>query len=174
MIKGFLLGSLFAGLSLIAYLAVHLGFFEPVRITEEIRGPYHLLFEDHRGSYFKIAELIDRVERDVKSKNLDCGKTFGEYFDNPSEVDEDRLRSRAGCLNENPYPATPPYQSAELPAQKFVVAHFNGSPAIGPWKVYPKAKAYIEQHHLNRRGESLEIYSRSGESISTEYLFGLD
>jgi effector-binding domain-containing protein len=37
--------------------------------------------------------------------------------------------------------------------------------------VYPKAFEYIERERLKSDGPNIEIYSVSGQSVTTEYLF---
>ena len=173
MFRGFLAGAVFAIMLLVFFLVRHLGIFRTVTFDEEVRGPYYVTFQEHTGSYYQISEVISKIEAQIKAKNLDCAKTFGEYLDDPSQVDEDRLRSYGGCISENPYPAIPGLQSAEFAKQKYVVARFSGSPAIGPWKVYSGAKRYLDQRRLVSRGETIEIYTLNAGSISTEYLFPL-
>lgn len=174
MLKGFLLGSVIAISYFVFYLISHLGLFRPVQFTEESRASYFVIFKEHTGSYNQVSEVISNVEREIKSKKLDCAKTFGQYLDDPNLTDEDRLRSWGGCISDHPYPdGIPDFRTAEFPAQKYFVAHFDGSPAVGPWKVYGNAKREMDQRRLTPRGETIEIYTLGGSSISTEYLFPL-
>ncbi len=172
MIKGFLAGILISFGLLVAYLAFHLGFFDSVSIAEGTRGPYHIIFQDHKGAYFQISEKISDVEKHAKEIGLECAKTFGQFFDDPRSIDEDRLRSRGGCISERPYPKVPEGSLAgEIPQGRFVIARFSGSPAIGPWKVYPKLQQYVNEHRLASPAPgSIEIYTLQNDSFSVEYL----
>lgn len=171
MLKGFFAGSLVAIFSVLTYLYIHLGFRERVSIKEEARGPFYVIYQDHLGAYYRISAVIDTVEKAVKEAKLPCERTFGEFFDNPKTVDEDRLHSRGGCISMQPYMNLPPgFLSAEIPARSYVIASFSGSPAIGPWKVYPEVQEYRKNHGLPDFSESIEIYSLHGNGITTEYL----
>jgi effector-binding domain-containing protein len=174
MIRGFLSGLLMAIVLTVIYLIIHLGLLQPVTIKEEVRGPFHILFRSHQGAYYQISEIIMKVEAQAKENSLDCDQTFGEFFDNPKEVDEDRLRSRAGCISRAPFPQIPDGDDVDqIPEQRYVVAEFSGSPAIGPIKVYPKVQEYAEAHRLHRTEEAIEIYTAKNGSFETIYLFPL-
>lgn len=174
MIKGFLTGVLGVVVISSVYLCVHLGAFEPVDIDEEVRGPLYVLYSDHQGAYYQISEVISRVEGAAKLAGAACAKTFGEYFDDPSVVEEDRLRSRGGCIATEPFGKTPEgLHTDQIPDSRYVVAHFSGSPAIGPWKVYTKVHRYLLHHRLKAVEETIEIYSLHDNEITTEYLFPL-
>ena len=174
MIKGFLAGLFFIICGMVIYLSFHLGFFKPVEIKQEIRGPFHIIYQEHRGAYYQVSEVINQIEQKVRQSGMPCEQTFGEFFDNPKEVDEDRLRSRGGCLSENPYPhSTDGLETDLLPEQRYVVAKFTGSPAIGPWRVYPKVQEYLDKNRLHATEEAIEIYTLKNNTIETEYLFPL-
>lgn len=174
MIRGFLTGALIVCITLVIYLAFHLGVFKNVEIKEEVRGPYYLIYQKHVGPYYEISQVISKIEATVKQASLPCDLTFGEYFDNPKEIDADRLRSRGGCLSRDSYSHAPEgLEIDHLPEQRYVVAQFSGSPAIGPWKVYPKIQAYLEEHRLHAMEESIEIYDLKNDKMTTEYLFPL-
>ena len=56
--------------------------------------------------------------------------------------------------------------------QKYLQANFDGSPAIGAFKVYPKAMQKIKSKRLQLNGPVMEIYSiDSGQVMKTEYFF---
>ncbi len=174
MIRGFLTGIVLIVGGTIIYLIFHLGVFKDVQIKEDSRGPYYVLFKEHRGAYYKISDVITGVENEARKLALDCAQAFGEFYDNPKEVDEDRLRSRGGCISTFQYPKIPEGHGTDsIPVQKFVVATFDGSPAIGPWKVYPKVQAYVEEHRLHIAEEAIEIYTPKDGSLETTYLFPL-
>ena len=113
----------------------------------------------------------------AKSIGEKCAISFGEYIDNPETTDEDRLRSRGGCvlssaevLNGKSLPAG--YSIANYDKRLAVVATFGGSPSIGPWKVYPKAKEFIEAERLSIAGPVLELYEvLSPTTGRTRYVF---
>jgi AraC family transcriptional regulator len=161
-------------LGIAGYFFWYLGAWKPVIIAEKKLGPINLIYKNHVGAYHKIAPVINEVETWAKTQNLTCEKTFGEYFDDPRVVEEGRLRSRGGCLIDKPPKTLPPdYQTLKIPEKEYVTATFEGSPAIGPMKVYPKVAEYFEAKNSKIEGSVMEIYEvHSQTSMTTTYLFG--
>ena len=174
MIKTFFLSVVIFVVGLGLYLFFYLGAYKGVEIEVANRGPLHLLYKAHAGAYHQIGDTIREVETLALAQNWDCRQTFGEYLDNPDNVDQDRLRSRGGCiLTAKPASLPAGYQYEERPTAKYVVGHFSGSPSIGPFKVYPKVKTYLAEHRLMTTETTIEIYTVDGPRVATEYLFVL-
>lgn len=159
-------------IALAVYLYFHLGAQKDVQIEVAERGPLYLLSKDHMGPYHQILPVIQEVERWALERGLPCGRTFGEYLDNPNAVDQDRLRSRGGCFLSAPLNVDHTGFNYEMrPARRYVVASFDGSPAIGPLKVYPKVEEYLQTQRLKADGAVLEVYQVTGTKVHTEFLF---
>lgn len=166
------------------YLMQYTGAFKSVTMGVDQRGPYTMIYKEHSGAYHKIVSTIEDVEKWAKENKLKCRLSFGEYFDNPKNVEEGRLKSRGGCLVD---PLDPEDQQIyetlkeKLPENfkteiysetKAVVALFTGSPGIGPMKVYPKADEFIEKGKLIKKGPVLEIYEVfDSKSMQTIYIW---
>lgn len=165
---------LLAVLSLMTYLYFYLGFTKSVNIQVEQRGPFVLVYRNHIGAYHMIGPTIEAVEQWAKDQNLRCALTFGEYLDDPAALDQDRLRSRGGCLFQSlPPTLTLPtdMMREERPQRRYVVGRFEGSPSIGPFKAYPEIQKYIETHRLKNEGAVMETYFIQGDKVVTEFLF---
>lgn len=159
-----------------SYVAYYLGAYKTVTVSEATMGPYTLVYLDHVGPYHKIAPVIAQVESWMKEHKYDCSLSFGQYLDNPREEEEARLKSRGGCLVKDvPKDLPADYKVLTLPAQKYVTASFDGSPGIGPIKVYPKVNKYIIEKGLNQDGPVMEIYdihaTNEKNDMTTTYLF---
>lgn len=161
-------------------LMYRLGSFKPVTFERKTKnGPYILLAREHLGPYHKIAQMISEIETWARSQGEPCTLTFGEYLDNPDNTDEDRLRSRGGCLISNEAKADE--LKKNLPdgttisvttIDDALVAVFDGSPAIGPVKIYPKAFETMQALDLKSDGAIFEIYEvLSPTQGRTTYLF---
>ena len=164
-------------ITLSGYLYFYLGFYKPVEIEVINRGPMHLLYKSHIGAYHLIGPVIQEVESWAREHKLACDITFGEYIDDPASVDQDRLRSRGGCLVESaPSLRSPqlPFQFEERAGNSYVVAHFTGSPSIGPFKVYPKVRKYLEMQHLKSSHPVIETYRVHEGQVDTDFLFPLE
>lgn len=174
MIKTIFLALFLGAVGLVIYLYVHLGVSRNVEIEVGERGPLYLLYKNHLGAYHQIGPTIDEVERWARSNSIHCPQTFGEFLDDPKAMDQDRLRSRAGCLLSAKLTSPPgEFTYEERPAQKYVIAKFEGSPSIGPFKVYPKVQKFIEDNRMSTPSNPvIEIYTVNGAKVTTEYLFG--
>ncbi len=160
---------IFGGLAAYHYL----GFSEPVTIVRASQGPFQMIFKDHIGPYHKILRAIEEVEKWAKAAGVTCLNSVGEYIDDPEVVDHDRLRSRGGCIvSELPDQLPKDFGSDTIPAKEYLVATFDGAPSIGPYKVYPKVKAHLQEQQLKPTGSVFEIYSvRDENKFRTTYLF---
>jgi AraC family transcriptional regulator len=172
-IRYLLLPLLIAILAFAFYLMNYLGTFKPVIISEKTAGPFHLVYKSHIGAYHKIVPLIEEVEKWVKAQGMDCKLSFGEYLDDPRQTEEARLRSLGGCMVPQPVATLPEgFEQKTLAERKYVVAVFEGSPGIGPLKVYPKVYQYLEDQKLVREDSVLEVYEvHSQEAMTTTYYF---
>jgi AraC family transcriptional regulator len=174
-LRQFVLAAFLVVITLAAWMAYYLGAFKSVEITEAHRDPMKMIFKEHLGSYHTIVTEIQEVEAWAKSQNLDCTESFGEYIDDANMVEEIRLRSRGGCIVKD-LPATLPegFKTQEIPGREYVTATFEGSPGIGPVKVYPKAEEYMKERKLMMDGPVIEIYViHSPKEMTTTYLFPL-
>lgn len=175
-VRYLLLPLLVAIVALVAYLAFYLGAFRPVVIAEKKAGPFVMLYKDHTGPYHKIVPVIEEVEKWAKDNGLDCRLSFGEYLDDTSLTEEARLRSRGGCLlPQQPAVAVPEgFKVTLLPEKNYVTAVFEGSPGIGPMKVYPKVYDYFKTQRLVREEAVMEVYEIfSAEKMTTTYYFAI-
>jgi AraC family transcriptional regulator len=176
MIRTFFLALVAVFATLAVYLFFYLGFYKPVEISVAIRGPFHLLYRPHTGAYHLIGPVIGEVEAWAAQNHVICEKTFGEYIDDPSSIDQDRLRSHGGCMipSSMNVEIPSPFQYETRGEKSYVVAHFDGSPSIGPFKVYPKVQKYLAEQHLKSSQPVIETYVVHGSHVDTEFLFPLD
>jgi len=174
-LRYFVLPLLVAIAVFVFYVMNYVGAFKPVIITQKKAGPFHVVYKSHVGPYHKIVPQIEEVEKWAKSQGMDCRLSFGEYLDDPKQTEEVRLRSLGGCIVDRPLDQLPEsFEQKTIPEKNYVTAIFEGSPGIGPLKVYPKIFKYIEDQGLIREESVLEIYEiHSPESMTTNYYFPL-
>lgn len=155
------------------YLYFYLGGNKPVVVERRPLKEMNLLYRVHRGPYHHINQVIEAVEKWARDNGVPCTRTFGEYLDDPRQVPEERLTSHGGCILAEPLSQSLPMdlQTKVLPAAHYIHATFEGSPAIGPWRVYPKLGEFAESHKLRTATSTLEVYTLlSGGKMKTEYL----
>lgn len=158
---------------LVLSLVVKLGGFKSVEISEIDAGPLEIVYKQNLGAYYKIASVIDEVEKFVRAHGDACRLTFGQFLDDMDRVPEDRLHSNGGCIveqNLNNLPAD--YFNGEISRAHFVMGEFAGAPSIGPMKVYPKVKNYFAAHRLIQEGAVIEVYEvMDDQTVHTKYYF---
>ncbi len=179
-IKHFFIAFFLGILGIIAIAIFNMGLLKPVTITRLDAGPFKLLYKDHIGAYHKIMTDIEAVETFAKSSGLICARSFGLFMDDPTDVEEARLRSRGGCVvtEQEQIPAQLPdgILVQEVPRSHFMQAEFEGSPRIRPVRVYPKILKEIEDLKLKTaKWGVMEIYDiKSAKEMKTTYLFPLE
>ncbi len=176
MVKYFFLSILTCFVGLGIYLYFHLGITRPVEIRIETIGPLHFVYTQHTGAYHQINSDISRVEAWAKQTQINCRQTYGEFLDDPKAVDQDRLRSRVGCVLDF-LPETKPKEFlTETRAPKsYVVATYRGSPAVSPFTVYPKVEEFLAEQRLRSTAPVIEIYRVLDDtSVETRYLFPIE
>ena len=171
-------------LGLAIYFSMYLGAFKAVALEETRHGSFLILSLEHIGAYHKITPTIEQVEKWARSQGLPCPRSFSQFFDDPRKVEEGRLRSRGGCIwgeelgASKPDPATfsktlpEGFTLSEIPQGSALKAVFEGSPAIGPIKVYSKVEEYFSQKPLTRGDYVVEVYNiKSPTEMTTTYYF---
>lgn len=167
---------MFVGLiTLVIYMTITLGFFKDVTVSE---GPYeelHLIYKDHLGPYHTIAEVITEVQTWGEGQGVDCKLTFGQFLDDPSVVEHERLKSRGGCV-VSAFPEKIPAEikTMVIPQRNYILARFDGSPWLGPYKVYSKVATFADQKKVRINDPVIELYKLlDAHHLETTYLFPL-
>lgn len=153
----------------------YLGAYKDAEIYITETPPIFLVYKEHVGAYHQTSFIIEQVEKTLKEVGISCKKTFGLFIDSPDEVVETDLRFWAGCAFEefNQKKLPKGIQLARIQKQvKTLQANFNGSPTLGPIRVYEPAKKWLQD------GESLfpslEFYTFTNDGkLETHYLFSI-
>lgn len=158
----------------------HFGGFATVTITEGTVGPFTLIYEQNKGSYFQTGKSVEKLMKLAKSYDVKSKLGFGRYYDDPAKIPEAELRSDAGLIVsarelQQLEPHLDGYQRASFPETPALISEFplKGflSVILGIWKVYPKmslalaAKGQAETY-------TFEIYDV--EKQRTTYAFPID
>jgi hypothetical protein len=109
----------------------------------------------------------------LNNYGIETFKGFGIYYDNPKNVEQNKLRSEVGCIAENIDNDTieklkEKYQIKILSEENFLVAEFpfKGFLLImmGMIKVYPVIGKYIAENNY-QDGAIMEIYDTPNKKI---------
>lgn len=173
MLKWILAGLMLSFASLAAYLYFHLGLYKEAQIEGIQKGGFWLLYQEHTGPYHQISPVLDSIEKQALGASITCLDTFGLFLDDPATVDEDRLRSELGCILTGEIQHVP--EGLKVKAWNpgpLLHLTFTGSPAVSPFKVYPKAEQWFQEQRKPMPKEALEIYSQSPRGdLITHYYF---
>lgn len=176
MIRFIVSGIAVALIAFVINLMFYLGVFKDVQLTQSDEPALTLLYKEHLGPYHKIVPVIEEVEKWARSQNIDCTRSFGEYLDDPDKVEEDRRKSNGGCVvTALPSDLPADFKTKQIPAKKYLKATFEGSPSIGPQKVYSKVKKYAAEQRLQLQEAVIEIYVIEPDNkMTTTYLFAIE
>lgn len=160
-------------LVLLIYFSRH-GLFSSVIIKEQNTGPFFLVYEKHVGDYKNVGPVMDEIYYRLKKVfSIETTKGFGLYYDNPREVDVEKLRSLVGCMveekdSEDWKKLKNEFNIKEYPSSKSIVAEFpyHGKMSIilGLFKVYPKLIKYISDKGYQAT-PIMEIYDQPNRKI---------
>lgn len=175
------LSFLFVVISILTIMYFRLGLHkDPIKVGP-VTKQFNFLYKTHVGPYHEVSETLFEVEAFAKTLDIDCSVTFGQYLDDPEVIDPDRLRSNVGCVIDNPTKYINADESGIfkvkiLKPRKYFQINFDGSPAIGPMKVYPLAKKILPPRDSKENQAVIEVYhiKDGGASIVTEYFFLLN
>ncbi|MFA5104947.1 MAG: hypothetical protein WC527_07225 [Candidatus Margulisiibacteriota bacterium] len=160
-----------AGLVLV-FLA-YMGVLSKPSVSETKMGPYLFVYEEYVGPYMNSGKIFDKVYKSVKTDGIETEKGLGIYFDNPSKVPADKLRSQCGVVIENKDAAkfakiSKKYKSKKIKAAKNLVVVFpirnSLSYAVGPMKAYPALMEYAQAKGYKITG-TYELYDMQAGKI---------
>ena len=158
---------------LIVMIGIFGGFYK-VNIQTVNTGGEILVYENVTGSYNQASKISNKVYYELLNNfKIETTKGFGIYYDNPKNMDKNKLRSEVGCIVENIDNDTLEkidgnFQIKTLPNENYLVAEFpfKGflSIMIGMIKVYPKMGKYISENGFED-GPIMEIYDVQNKKI---------
>ncbi len=84
-------------LALVLFLA-YMGYFGNVQVSEQKMGPYTIAYESYMGEYKNTGTIFNKVNTLLKSASIESSVGLGIYYDDPSKVAKDKLRSECGSV----------------------------------------------------------------------------
>ncbi|MFA5098095.1 MAG: hypothetical protein WC490_05650 [Candidatus Margulisiibacteriota bacterium] len=158
---------------------VYMGVFSSVKIEEKEMGPYTLVYEHFVGPYSQTGTVFSRVYESLKADKITTRDGIGIYYDDPSKVSKDRLRSDCGCLIDSKdmkkvKSLGKKYKLKTIKKSLSMVAEFpirnSLSYMIGPMKAYPALEAHMKKngYFSQKNGRSavpFELYQMGSNRI---------
>jgi hypothetical protein len=85
---------------LAAGFLTYLGFFSEMKVSESLMGPYTIAYESFTGPYAQTGPVFANVYTVLKTVGIKTTLGLGIYYDDPSKVAADKLRSDCGVVIE--------------------------------------------------------------------------
>ena len=159
----------------LAVILIFLGYqgaFNAVEPNEKMTGPYYLVYQQYTGDYSKMGPLMDKMHEDFVVHDRVIGSGIGIFYDDPQNVDTDKLRSDIGMVVkssdfEKIGALSGAYLTQTLPQANRLLTSFpyknKMSFVVGVFKVYPEMNKYLEKHNYAYDVARVEMYDE--ESI---------
>lgn len=163
--KKILIGILiFVGVIILAIVVAlwKAGMFAEPEISVAERGPYHYVYTARTGSFAAIPKVFEEVKSYLETNNIDYGIGCGMYLDDPSKVDQENIRWRAGYLVDDSVQVDDPYVFETIPRQNFVIAAIDAHPMIAPIKTYPAINKWVTENDYTVKDHAYELYQDDG------------
>ncbi len=158
---------------IILYTIWNIGLLLPVTVEQTQTPTLYLVYESHTGPYHELMPIFEKIEKALSNKKISCSKTFGLYFDNPDQVEADRLKSEIGCIVDKPVTEElGELQFKELPPFQALKGSFGGAPWLTAFKVYSTLqKESYQRNVILEPTPVLEIYEPNEHGFKTEVYF---
>jgi effector-binding domain-containing protein len=154
---------------------IYFGGFAKIELQIAETGGETLVFEEITGDYKQSAVVMDKIYHDLLEKeDIETYRGFGIYYDNPKEVEIDKLRADAGCILEDSLLKHIPelegkYNIKTLPTSTYISTEFpfrgKLSVLLGILRVYPALQKFAKSNQLDNLGEVVEIYDIPNKKI---------
>ena len=159
-------------LLIIGFLA-YMGFFSPIKAYESKMGPFTIAYESFVGPYAKTGPVFAKVHDALKAEGIKGSRGLGIYYDDPSRVPADKLRTDCGVVIEksdlskfNLVKAK--FKVKKLAAKDSLVVEFPLRNALsymlGPIKAYPALTNYAKEKNY-QMAMSYELYDEAQGKI---------
>ncbi|MFT3740029.1 MAG: hypothetical protein QM786_14850 [Breznakibacter sp.] len=144
----------FTLLGLMAF--AYYGAFASLNIRIEEQGGETVVCRSITGDYRQSGMIMDKIYYTLLNDyNVETFKGYAKYFDNPRNVERNKLRSEAGCIVEPADAdrlalAATDFMTKQLPVDHYIVAEFpykgKLSVLFGLVKVYPALRRFADQN----------------------------
>lgn len=165
-----------AAIVVIAILSIYtyLGGFGNLKLRTEVAGGETIVYKEVKGDYKQTSAITDEVYHYLLNEHqIETYKGIGIFYDNPKEVEKEKLRSASGCVVEPKdlerlNSAACKYDIQTLPTDTVITAELplkgTLSFLMGVLKVYPALDKYARAQNLGN-GPIIEIYDVPNKKI---------
>lgn len=164
------------GILVVAFICAYayFGGFKTIRFQVAKQGGETIVYENVTGDYSQTSKYNDKIYNALlNEEKIETTKGIGIFYDNPQEVDKNKLRSEVGCMLDQADSTivtrlSGKYQIKTIPEVYYVVTEFpmkgGLSFLIGVIKVYPVLNKYCKEHGY-KDSPVMEIYDVPNKKI---------
>lgn len=147
----------------------YMGMFSSLKAYEAKMGPFTIAYEKFVGPYSKTGAVFTKVYNELSAEGVSTVRGLGIYYDDPSKVSAEALRSDCGSIIEVQNMAafskvSKKFLSKTITKSNSVVVEFPIKNALsymfGPIKAYPALMRYASEKSL-KPTMTYEIYDES-------------
>lgn len=158
---------------LLAAFLWYLGAFSSLKAYESVKGPYLIAYERSVGPYAKTGPIFEKVYNELKADGIETTRGLGIYYDDPSTVPAEKLRSDCGIVIEPKarrkfWRVSRKFKNKWVRRSKCIVVEFPIKNAlsymIGPMKAYPALMKHAEAKGY-KTNVAYEIYDEPNGKI---------
>ncbi|MBN2520073.1 MAG: hypothetical protein JXB17_06190 [Bacteroidales bacterium] len=151
------------------------GGFTNLKCKIEKKGGETVVYKNVIGDYRQTGVVMDEIYYKLLNDfQIETYKGYGKYFDNPTKVEKNKLRSEAGNIIEekdldklNELPQD--YLLKKMAEEKFITTEFpykgKISVIFGIMKVYSAINKFAEKNGFSDQGAVIEIYDIPNKKI---------
>jgi hypothetical protein len=142
------------------------GGFNPVQISEAVRGPYIYAYLEVTGDYAKLPDRQGEVKQALRAQHIEPGLPVNVLFSNPDLVTREARQAHTGYLVPADSVVKPPLKIASVSARRVIVAEVRAGQLLAPSRAY----AALDRHQQAQgRGivmPTLELYRPSSSTLT--------
>jgi effector-binding domain-containing protein len=115
------------------------------------------IYYEHKGPYNEAFNNFGQLMKYIQQNNIATGAfSVGIYYDDPSTVAPELLRSEAGFSIKQPVKETEMFKCKTVPSGKAVCVRYTSMDEIVP--AYEALEKYISENQLKTAPYSIELY----------------
>lgn len=148
----------------------YMGWFKKLVAFEVVMWPYNMLYKQHTWAYYKISNVMDDLYNYALNQDITSDMWIAIYYDNPKEVQKDKLRSDWGILIDDlDIVLDTWYNLKQLDKNSYVVVTFplknNFSYMLWAYKAYPLILEYMLEEGYQIMVPMIEMYDMKNNLI---------
>lgn len=165
---------LLAAVAVIAVLNFwYLGGFSKLEVKEQIMGPYTMAYKSFVGEYSKSGPAMEEVYQALSGVGIMSATGVGIYYDDPTVVLWENLRSDVGevVIGEDitKVPQQDGIKLQNIAGKQSMVVEFpiknTASYMVGVFKAYPVLQKYMQEKWYNNKVPVMELYDMIAKKI---------